>query len=192
MGKSVLGWLLIWGLLSGSPSAAQERLSTQSRPTWMHRLAPQLRLSEPAGSIRALRVQVTDTAAFGQWVPKHWADLPFAFSPGRATVATLPRVPGHLFDQLLECPWLAFVDVANRQAVAEMIPDRPDWTLNRIINIHQQFPELNGSTLAVLIKGRAFDTTDIDFKGRIIAGNPFSGPASRHATLIATVPSGRT
>ncbi|HEY0066560.1 MAG TPA: S8 family serine peptidase, partial [Flavisolibacter sp.] len=65
-----------------------------------------------------------------------------------------------------------------------------DLTLNKVNYVHDRFPFLDGSTLSVTIKERAFDSTDIDLKGRVfktLLENPVN---TSHASLMATIVAG--
>lgn len=65
-----------------------------------------------------------------------------------------------------------------------------DLTLNKVNYVHDRFPFLDGSTLSVTIKERAFDSLDIDLKGRVFKTSLENSVNTSHASLMATIVGG--
>lgn len=65
-----------------------------------------------------------------------------------------------------------------------------DLTLNKVNYVHDRFPFLDGSTLSVTIKERAFDSSDIDLKGRVFKTLLENTVNTSHASLMATIVAG--
>ncbi|WP_303310386.1 S8 family serine peptidase [Hymenobacter sp. BT730] len=91
---------------------------------------------------------------------------------------------------LADCPWVEFVDVPNRRARAESLIPSSDLTLNTLSAVWYQFPELTGAGLTASIKEEAFDTTDLDLRGRALPFSLEGRFVSRHATEMATMMAG--
>ncbi|HYO22290.1 MAG TPA: S8 family peptidase [Flavisolibacter sp.] len=64
-----------------------------------------------------------------------------------------------------------------------------DYTLNKINKAHHAYPDIRGDSIFISVKERAFDTTDIDLKGRVFPG--MHAPVqSSHAAIMATIIAG--
>lgn len=62
-----------------------------------------------------------------------------------------------------------------------------DFGLHGLQATALKFPNLTGAGLTVSIKEESFDTTDIDFRGRIVVTPALSAQFSDHATTMATL-----
>ncbi|MBK9569841.1 MAG: hypothetical protein IPO53_07935 [Chitinophagaceae bacterium] len=59
-----------------------------------------------------------------------------------------------------------------------------------LIRMQAAFPAYNGDNITIGIKENTFDTTDIDFKGRVLI-NPAAAPgANSHASIMGTITAG--
>ena len=178
------GWPRLLLLLAVSPP-----LMAQNRPgpAPLGRLAPGLQTLANQPGPRTVRVSVADKAAFVQWARQQ---LPAArvSQPGASartlTVAGLDAVG---LARLAASPLVDFVDVADRRAPEERRLNNSDLSVNAISLVHARYPQLGGQGLTVSVKENPFDPTDIDFKGRVVAAATFPGPASDHATAMATL-----
>lgn len=65
-----------------------------------------------------------------------------------------------------------------------------DNNLNKIAATHSRFPHITGEGLVVSIKEKAFDKTNIDFKGRIVNPDQIDALFTAHATNTATLIAG--
>ena len=65
--------------------------------------------------------------------------------------------------------------------------DQTDLTINKVLTVHNLYPELAGENMQLSLKERLFDTTDIDFKGRCFEVNRTQEEMSTHATIMASI-----
>ncbi|MFL5739199.1 MAG: S8 family peptidase [Flavisolibacter sp.] len=72
----------------------------------------------------------------------------------------------------------------------ELTTGATDLTLNRIRFAQSRYPQLNGAGLAVSVKERLFDTSDIDIKGRMIHTGLEPLPITAHASQMMTIIAG--
>ncbi|HWJ92324.1 MAG TPA: S8 family serine peptidase, partial [Flavisolibacter sp.] len=72
----------------------------------------------------------------------------------------------------------------------ELTTGASDPTLNGISLVHARLPQLKGRSLHTSIKERLFDTSDIDFKGRIEKTGVEPASVTAHASLMATIVAG--
>ncbi|AYA38583.1 T9SS C-terminal target domain-containing protein [Hymenobacter oligotrophus] len=165
---------------------ATEAAAQPTRATPASRLAPALQAEGAQPARRATyRVQVHDAAGFRQWAQQHLRGAQLRPYPADARVFTV-HAPGQL-SKLAECPWVTFVDVADREAKPEKEIDGVDLGVNRIWPVHQLYPNLTGQGLTVSIKEDSFNGADIDFKGRVVTSTLFGSSPSDHATVMATL-----
>ncbi|WP_177204683.1 S8 family serine peptidase [Hymenobacter arizonensis] len=160
------------------------------RPAPVSKLAPALRAPAAQQHTRTVRVSVTDPVAFRQWAQQYLRTArvsqpsasPYTLAVGSLRPTTLA--------QLAACPFVAFVDVADRQAHPERQLSNSDLSVNAIATVQARFPQLTGQGLTVSVKELEFNPDDIDFKGRVVNPGAFAGPASDHATGMATLIAG--
>ncbi|MDQ6609284.1 MAG: S8 family serine peptidase, partial [Bacteroidota bacterium] len=82
-----------------------------------------------------------------------------------------------------------FINEQNRPK-EELNTGAVDYTLNRINKAHQFFPAIKGDSVFISIKERAFDTTDIDLKGRVFSSGFQASAQTVHASIMATIIAG--
>lgn len=92
-------------------------------------------------------------------------------------------------ERVAEGPEILFAG-AYIQPKEELYSGINDLTLNKVNYVHDRFPFLDGSTLSVTIKERAFDSTDIDLKGRVFKTLLENTVNTSHASLMATIVAG--
>ncbi|WP_139925834.1 S8 family serine peptidase [Hymenobacter sp. DG01] len=171
--------LLAAGITGGSSALAQ---TAPVRPT--ARLAPGLDANR-AG--RVLRVSVSSEAGFRQWL---------AQKQPRATATAEPHQPGlwqvrgATAAELSQCPYIGFVEVADRAARPERQLNGADFAANKVTAVHTRYPQLAGQGLTVSLKESPLDVNDIDFKGRLVNPNPQAPILNAHSTLMATLIAG--
>ena len=175
-----IGFLL---LFTAVVSRAQSplRLSAQAK------LAPGLQAAAAQRAARSVRVSVTDILAFQHWVGQYLPAVRVSQSSASAHTLAVTGLNASMLAQLAACPFVEFVDVADRQAHAERQLNNSDLSVNAIAAVQARFPELGGQGLTVSVKEQPFDSTDIDFKGRVLHPEAFPGPPSDHATAMATL-----
>ena len=147
------------------------------------RVAPGLR----AGAEATLRVSVTDEIAFRQWLAR---TQPQATSQPEAHHARLLRVRGVGAEVLATCPWVTFVQAADRRARPERELGGADFGLNKVTAVRARYPILTGAGLTVSVKEAPLDLADIDFKGRLLNPDPQATLLNAHATIMATIIAG--
>lgn len=96
----------------------------------------------------------------------------------------------HDFNQLLLCPSVLFIDTTKKIPTEEADISYSDLSVNKINLVQSKYPELNGNSLRLSIKERAFDTTDIDLAGRIISSPLKDTSITPHATQMAALIAG--
>src|SRR4051812_21818556 len=92
---------------------------------------------------------------------------------------------------LSDIPAVIFINQYH-EAHEELSSGASDPTLNTVNYIHNRYPSLSGDSLNVSIKERLFDTSDIDFKGRVFLTGWESSFQTAHASLMATIIGGAT
>ncbi|MCE7044400.1 S8 family peptidase [Dyadobacter sp. CY312] len=82
-----------------------------------------------------------------------------------------------------------YIESGDRQLIEERESQSLNFKtpVNEINLVHSEFPEINGSGITASIKENLFDTTNIDFKGRIRSTPEISSQASTHATQMARI-----
>ncbi|OON66178.1 S8 family serine peptidase [Hymenobacter sp. CRA2] len=148
------------------------------------RLAPGL---ETGNARRILRVSVTDEAAFQRWLAQQQPQASAQPEPGHAR---LLRVRGATAAALAACPYVSFVQAADRQARTERQLNGADLTANKITAVHARYPQLTGRGLTVSIKENPIDIEDLDFKGRLVNPNPQAQILDAHSTIMTTLIAG--
>ena len=93
-------------------------------------------------------------------------------------------------DELSNAKGILFADQADRKTEPESVYGDFDPTLNGVPYVHNRYPEIDGSTVAVSIKEKPFNISDIDLKGRIDLTGPFDEAPTQHATFMATIAAG--
>ena len=149
------------------------------------RLAPGLLAAASAPA--AVRVRVTDPAAFRQWLGRAMPAARPAPGPADDRIFTLAGLTRADLAQLATSPLVEFIDVADRPAHEERRLSNSDLSVNAISTVHARFPDLTGQGLTASVKEGPFDPADIDFRGRVVASATFAPPYSDHATASATL-----
>ncbi|RPD50140.1 T9SS C-terminal target domain-containing protein [Hymenobacter sediminis] len=171
--------LLIVGVLGGSSGLAQ---TVQTRPSV--RLAPGL---EPGRGGRVLRVSVSDEAAFQKWLRQN---KPRAQARPEPRYARLWQVRGITAAELTQCPYVSFVEAADRTARPERQLNGADFGANKVTTVHARYPQLTGQGLTVSVKESPLDVEDIDFKGRLLSPAPQGPMLNSHSTIMTTLIAG--
>ena len=171
-------------LLAGPQWLLAQNLPRSAAQT---KLAPGLQAPAAPRSFRTVRVSVSNQAAFQQWARQYLPTVRVSQPSTSARTLTVVGLDAAALAQLAACPWVDFVDVADRRAHEERRLNNSDLSVNAIALVHARYPQLGGQGLTVSVKEQPFDPADIDFKGRVVAAGSFPGPASDHATAMATL-----
>ncbi len=180
-------WGLYWRAVSFLVGLATSHATLGQQPATpaaVAKLAPQLRATS---AVSALRVRVTDMAAFRAWL---YRELPAAKVLAEPHHSGLLQVRGAAPAALARCPWVAYVDVAARTAREERQLNGADFTLNTVAPVHARYPQLAGQGLTASVKENPLDINDIDFKGRLVNPDPQAVLLSSHSTIMATIMAG--
>ncbi|MFM7839095.1 MAG: S8 family peptidase [Chitinophagaceae bacterium] len=94
-----------------------------------------------------------------------------------------------LLSALRTAPSVYFID-KPRQPTEELSVKRTEVTVNGLSRAWTLFPGLRGSNQHVSIKEYAFDTLDVDLKGRILRTGLESATATTHATTMSSLIAG--
>ena len=135
-----------------------------------------------------LRIKVADRNDFLIWKEserKHWILTELGNN-----IFEVSNFRKSIKDEISNSKGILFVDRANRKAEPEGVYGDFDPTLNAVPYVHSRYPEIDGSTVAVSIKEKPFDTSDIDLRGRIDLSGPFDEVSTQHATFMATIAAG--
>jgi len=160
---------------------------TPLRPAPRAKLAPGLQTAAAQHAARTVRVSVTDQAAFLQWARQHLPSARVSQPSASAHTLAVAGLDAAALVQLAACPLVDFVDVADRPAHGERQLNNSDLSVNAIAAVQARFPQLAGQGLTVSVKELPFDPNDVDFRGRVVNPGAFPGPASDHATAMATL-----
>jgi Subtilase family len=90
---------------------------------------------------------------------------------------------------LLNHPSVSFADL-RKQAKEELTTGSLDITLNRINMVHNRYAAINGDSMVASVKEQRFDTTDIDYKNRIIESGQAATTFTTHASVMSTIIAG--
>ncbi|MGE5105995.1 MAG: S8 family peptidase, partial [Sphingobacteriales bacterium] len=89
--------------------------------------------------------------------------------------------------QLISDENVNYIQSVSPKPVEELQVNGFDNSVNKINLVHNNWPLLNGTGTTVSIKENLFDTSDIDFKGRILKTAISSPINSSHASYMATI-----
>ncbi|HMK24964.1 MAG TPA: S8 family serine peptidase [Chitinophagaceae bacterium] len=78
----------------------------------------------------------------------------------------------------------------NRQASPELFSGTIENQTNIVNRMQAAFPAYNGNDITIGIKENAFDTADIDFKGRVLINPAATQAVNSHASIMATISAG--
>ena len=99
------------------------------------------------------------------------------------------RLKSSLVKLLSAQPDILFMEYL-REAKEELKQEGLDYSLNEVSFAHHIYPGINGSGINLSIKETAFDTADIDFRGRYFI-TPLTPPNVKlHATSMASISGG--
>ena len=91
--------------------------------------------------------------------------------------------------KIINCNAVLFADDVKKPK-EELLLGFVDYSFNNISLLQSEYPQYNGNNLFVSIKENRFDTTDIDFKNRIVP-SAFASPIfNSHASAMATITAG--
>jgi len=149
------------------------------------KMAPMLYPGSSSSSNGKIRVLVNNPSHFKIWMQESLPELTLKPTENQY-IYEISNLDQFKILKLIDCQWIDFVDVADRKAKEERTIDNSDLAINKVTPVHANFPLITGEGLVSSIKEKPFDTTDIDFKGRIVKFDPTSEIPTLHATFMAT------
>lgn len=99
-------------------------------------------------------------------------------------------IPEEIKRKYLNDSHISFIDVIAEKPREELGITGFDLSANSINLVHRFYPDISGAGEHISLKEQAFDTTDIDLKGRIDP-SPLAAPqTTNHANMMATIIAG--
>ncbi len=154
------------------------------------KIAPNLLQENSIRKDLSFRLLLNNYAEFVQWKTKNAAQLEIEDYREDFSTVLASNINQSLFEKLLLCPFIDFIDKGNRPVLEETEINKEGFRINKIGVLHSQMPTLNGFGMNVSVKERAFDKTDIDFRGRVMELSDFPAQFTAHATEMATLIAG--
>lgn len=100
------------------------------------------------------------------------------------------RVKSNELVELLKDDRILFADL-QRKAKEETLINNLDLSVNQINRVHSVYPSINGAGIVVSLKEGLYNLNDIDLLGKHLPSPTQSTTTSEHATIMATLVSGR-
>ncbi|MFC2150959.1 S8 family peptidase [Bacteroidota bacterium] len=181
----VFSLLLVFTSLNVISQNLENRIDISKK----NKIAPNINISSKSSQKIDIRVQVNDITAFNNWLEKNASGLKYS----KTKYSDIYEIKEINNDQILRLSYnkfVNFIDVSNRNVVENRLMDGSDLAANKIESVHIRYPEYAGLGLTVSVKENLFDTTDIDYNGRIKNIKNSSGVLSLHATMMSTLIAG--
>lgn len=99
------------------------------------------------------------------------------------------RTPVAVLLRLAEANDVHFISLIQK-AKEELTTGASDPTLNQITYVQNRYPGFLGDAITASVKERLFDSTDIDFLGRILFTGLEANQVTAHASLMTTIIAG--
>jgi hypothetical protein len=109
--------------------------------------------------------------------------------PVRQSSCLIISLRGDQLESLLSMDVIHQIEY-QRKPIAELKQEGLDLSLNEVKLVHHQYPDLTGTGINLSIKENAFDTADIDFKGRYFITPSTPSSVNIHATNMASIAAG--
>ncbi|MBC5993814.1 S8 family serine peptidase [Pontibacter cellulosilyticus] len=169
---------------------AQKKADVVVQKQAMAKLARVLRESLQSNTARNYTVAVKDKAAFKVWLQSQGIAVSAKELTGTSNAIALTGVKGAQLKQLLNSPYVTFIDRAHRTPKEEAELKDVDFAANNIPILQASYPDLTGDGMVVSVKEGAFNPSDIDLKARVLAPESFTEGYTQHATTMATIIAG--
>lgn len=173
----IRGLIFLSGMMIGNCALAQEEGGL------LRKLSPDAyRAAQRSSALDSFAVSVSYKGDSVQRFPvSRWQKVFPGLYRGKATGADILRLASDaavLFVNLYQTP------------KEELSTGAVDYTLNGVTLAHHRFSLVSGSGVTVSVKERAFDTADVDFKGRVVSSVTAASTVTPHASLMATIAAG--
>lgn len=134
---------------------------------------------------------VSDESAFRRQLPALAPGASIRYRHGPSGVLALHVPDQQAFERILASPLVTFiVPTGQRHPTEERALGGLDFSVNQVRAMQAAYPDLTGEGLTVSVKEYLFDTTDIDFHGRIDLSPAAGTIANAHAAIMATIIAG--
>ncbi len=134
-----------------------------------------------------IQVMTTDTNRFkDSLMSLEGIKLVEEYLPIKLIVLDVPA--GHV-NRIAGWAFTLFTDLV-RLARPELFTGTMDGAVNRLNRVWNQYPQFNGSAVTIGIKENSFDTTDIDYRGRVRINPAATTANNSHASIMATISAG--
>ena len=98
--------------------------------------------------------------------------------------------PEEVVRHILPLEEVVFIDRRGRKPEEERAVRGFDLSVNKVNALHAHYPEYRGTGQVISVKEDRFDSTDIDFSGRVVPSALASDVQSSHATTMASMIAG--
>lgn len=149
--------------------------------------ALQARLQSQLTDKHFFTLTIADTVAFTHFTQQHSKALEVKGIWREAQVYLIYMSDLFFQQQVLPLPYLRFADSRTTQPVDELAIGNFNQAFNSINMVKAVYPQLTGEGLTVSVKENRFDTSDIDFRQRILNTGIAGKTASSHASTMATL-----
>ena len=171
-------------------SAAEALIDTQPANT-LWKLSPPLLtqrdLLSNSPTVKRFTLQGHDYAALKRQLARRGVRIRMEYPRTHTCIVETDYTTAYL---LLSLPELTFISETATERHTESLLADPDMYVNRINQVHHDFPALDGSGQTLSIKEEAYDPTDIDLRGRHRPSPEEATIVSDHATDMATLSAG--
>jgi len=168
-------------------SAGYGQQPTQKYPEKYSPAVVELLLKVPANSVVSLMLMTKDTKLFldSLMVLKEIKILSL-YEPVNTFII---YTPVKYINRIASWDPVLFID-RTRQASPELFTGTIENQTNAVNRMQAAFPAYNGNDITIGIKENAFDTADIDFKGRVFINPAATQGVNNHASVMATISAG--
>ncbi|QHT70215.1 S8 family serine peptidase [Rhodocytophaga rosea] len=187
---SIINYILLALCCSCIPVRLQAQHTKENASTFHHKIAPGLIDRAYRSEKQQFRILVKDKDQFKSWLSESLSGVSYTQLVHHRNILEFSQLLPSQIALLATCPWVMFIDVSDRKAREELSVEKADFSLNTITSVHSLFPQIHGKGITVSVKERLFDTTDIDFRGRIIPALLQNSTISTHATTMTTLIAG--
>lgn len=175
--------ILLISLQSLQAQQVTEKSDKKISPTLRLKFMSRLQSKE----VSLFTISVTSIKDFNEWI-KFRKDVIILsiYTPANTVII---KCTNEIANEILKNKLVVWID-EKQAANEELLTGVVDYSANRITTIQKLYPQLNGNSISVSIKEQLFDSTDIDFKGRVLPSAYSAINNTSHASLMATIIAG--
>lgn len=177
--------LLVWLFISGVDLSAQSVGLEKCSPLLYKKI-----FSERDNSSQSalFTIQVKDVDSFKNVMLPNGVRVISEYLPSGILLIECPA--GFFFSTVLPHSGVTFADVGRLTGDEEIIVPGHNLFANQIRRTLEKRPELDGQGTVISIKEFGFDTTDVDFRNRIVPNDQQMLETRVHASIMATLAAG--